>query len=211
MLLKWIACYPALGRYEPYITEQRVWNRETFQQERADSSVMAGGPAKIVLLIEWPDQAAVDRFMAGTHEALMQQHDLGPYLRSYAVAYFEHVENVGYPPEWSILRPGEAVVRHTLCTVPPEAFAEFLAVQQAVWSPGMQAAPGFAGGRIWRQRADPARVLLTSYFIRADAHRAYRETQLPLLRQQGSRSLELSTAISGEELPILERWHRDDA
>lgn len=46
MLLKWIACHPELGRYDAFIAEQRVWNRETFQRERVNTYVMAGGRRK---------------------------------------------------------------------------------------------------------------------------------------------------------------------
>lgn len=147
--------------------------------------------------------------MAGPHETLMQQHNISPYLRSYAVAYFEHVEDLSTAPDRHALNPGQAVIRHTLCTVPPEGFEEFMTVQRAMWSPGMQAAPGFVGGRICRRRDAPASVLLTSYFTSAAAHAHYRQTQLPQLRQQGSRSLELCTAIEDDELPVLELWRRD--
>jgi heme-degrading monooxygenase HmoA len=208
VLLKWIRCSPKADTAAAYLAEQRAWNRITCGREQPPSYIMAGGPADVLLLIEWDDQAAVDRFMAGTHAELMARHPLNGYLAGYAVSYFEHAGDVGFAPDWDRIRPGSAMLRHTLSRVPEARHDEFMALQQSVWSPGVAEVPGYLGGRIWRRREDPAEVLFTNYFESNAALRAYRAQEFPPLRLRGARSLHLSTALATREYPVLDRYAR---
>ncbi|MDB5098267.1 MAG: hypothetical protein JWM80_2688 [Cyanobacteria bacterium RYN_339] len=207
MLLKWILCHPLPDRQAAYDAEQAAWNQATFEGEDVQAYVVAGTPGRRLLLIEWPDQGAIDRFMQGRHDTLMRDHPLGELLRSYEVAYYEWVEDVGLAPDWERLALPGPVLRHTLCEVPAANFDAFLAVQRETWSPGMLAAPGFLGGRIWRRRDDPARVLVATYFADAAAHAAYQRDVLPRLRVAGAASIGLCTAIQAEEWRVGSvRW-----
>lgn len=166
MILKWIKCIPQPDRLSAYLEEQAIWNHETFAHESVGSYVMASRPGKVLLLMEWPDQAAIDRFMAGLHDDLMRDHPLGDTLAAYHVAYFDWVEDVGAPPDWALVAPKTAVVRHTLREVPTGGFEAFMAAQ---CRPDMSQAPGFLGGRIWRRTDDPTCILVVTYFRGAGA------------------------------------------
>jgi quinol monooxygenase YgiN len=209
VILKSIHCFPIPTQFATYLTEQRIWNQVTFSREQVTSYLMATCGTETLLLIEWPDQAAVDRFMAGTHEELMQQHNLTPYLDTYHVRYMDLVGDLRRAPAWEEVVPGQTVIRQTKCQVPPEALAEFLAVQGEVWSPGMSRAPGFLGGRIWRRRGAPADLLLVGLFQDQAAHAAY-QNHVKELQGAGAQSLACCTAIESREFLVQEIWHREN-
>lgn len=210
-VLKWIACDPRPEHLAAYHREQAVWNEATFAREDVVAYVEARSGARTLLLVEWPGDDAVARFMRGTHEDLMREHPLAAYLLGFEVAYFEPFDVVGRPPVWNEIAGGTAVLRHTTCELGPEGLAPFLASQQQAWSPGMAAAPGFQGGRLWRRRDRPSTLLVTTYFTDAVSLAGYQRDVLPGLRTAGAASLSACTALRSETWTVEAVRHAPSA
>jgi hypothetical protein len=199
MLLKWVRCQVAPERRRPFSHAQAGWRRLAREPglvgQTGGWDVTSNGTACVLAL--WRDRRAYADFMATRHDGLVAATgQAGTYAAIDAVAGDVMLAIDGSDGSGTIIRAAD-------CGVRAGRVEHFLAVQEQVWIPGMQAAPGMLGG--WVARLAPQRFLVATWWSDLPSHAAYVAERLPGLREQVDLPRDLAR-LDGHVIAVEPRW-----
>ncbi|WP_076408367.1 DUF4937 domain-containing protein [Shewanella sp. UCD-KL12] len=206
-MLKFIECQVPLDKQEAFSVAQGCW-RQTMHSPGFIKQY--GGwdqkTGRAIILAHWQSRAALDEFMASTHDKIAEENQQYLTYESCKVSYFKVINIM---PSTNMAKVSEVgFVRVAGCQLKPGGAPAFLQDQAQIWTPAMSRCDGMLGGYIALSVTDPLHYRVISLWRDEQSHSDYIKLQFTSARAQVNLEAYIDELV-GYQLPTLTAWDID--
>ncbi len=208
MLLKWMVCQISDSARTQFSHAQSHWWALTWvpgflgQLGGWDQ----GRPRQVCILSIWQNLAYYEHFMREIHDGLMAVNKQAHTYNCLEVALFHsEISLRGTEPDLYHALLKACCLRIDDCSIYPDRISHFESVQQRIWKPAIEVAPGMLGGRFSQSLANQQRFLSLSLWSSYLHHGNYALNEVPELRIQAKEAEDVE-ASTGRLLSLETDW-----
>ncbi|QFU21938.1 YdbC family protein [Shewanella eurypsychrophilus] len=206
-MIKFIECLVPLDKQEAFSVAQRCWRQTShcpgFIKQYGGWDQKTG---RAIILAHWQNRAAIDEFMATTHDKIAEENQQHLTYESCKVSYFNLVNIM---PSTKVANVSEVgFVRVADCKLNPGGAPAFLQDQAEIWTPAMSECDGMLGGYLAQLVTDPLRYMVISLWRDELSHSDYMKLQFKYARAKVNLESYIDELV-GYQLSTIPAWDID--
>ncbi len=203
-MLKFIECVVIPSNRNSFSTAQKCWSEvSSCQGFISQYGGWDQNHGNAIILSHWQSQAAINKFMAISHDKIAELNKQHLTYDACTVHYFNLVQTMHGDKKVSTKEIG--FVRVASCKLKVDGSLAFLRDQINIWTPAMSGCDGMLGGYVAQSITDPLHYIVISLWCDEQSHSLYMTHQFKLAITQ----LKLEDYIENIEgylLPTISSW-----